>query len=72
MEYQAVSSHYAGGLNEKVTKLLREGFKLQGGISMAKSGNDLYVAQSLVREAQAGGKRKSRRSSCGKRKTRRN
>ena len=72
MEYKAVSSHYAEGLNEKVTALLKTGFKVQGGISMVKTGNDTYVAQALVREAPAGGKRKTRQCSGGKRKTRRN
>ena len=63
MEYRAVSSDYAGALDEKVSKLLKEGFKLQGGVAVAmRAPSQIYCVQALYRDAPAGGKRKTRRN----------
>ena len=63
MEYLAVSGKYAEQLTERVNKALKNGFKLQGGISISTFKGDEYTdtySQALYKETSGGGKRKTR------------
>jgi len=73
MEYKAVSGSYAEALTERVNALLKQGFKLQGGVAVGQGSSPLstYVVQALVKDAQAGGKRSGAKRSMAKKNTKR-
>jgi hypothetical protein len=63
MEYLAVNASTAESLTKQVNAALKNGYKLQGGISSFKG--DIYsnsYSQALYKEIPGGGKRKTRRN----------
>ncbi|SHI91687.1 DUF1737 domain-containing protein [Flavobacterium terrae] len=53
MEYKIITATYESKLEEEIAALLKQGWKLQGGISICYNrgyGNtDLYFAQALIK-----------------------
>jgi len=56
IEYRVVGSWDADDFERLVNNMLREGWRLQGGVSIAYSGSPPYIAyvQAVVRQTQDG------------------
>ncbi len=49
MQYKVIRSDFEMELSKSVEEHLRDGWRLQGGVSIASLGMTVYLAQALVR-----------------------